>query len=92
MSSCRQASVLRRLQDGLSASQLAFRQQNLVPSQAQAAGVHAGDIILGVDGKTLDMDVIAFLRYVNRNYLVGEQVTVNLLRDGKRLDLKMTLR
>ena len=33
-------------------------------------------------------DVIGFLRYVGHSYLVGDQVTVNLLRDGKRLDLK----
>ena len=77
---------------GLTAKQLAFRQQDSVPSQAQAAGVRGGDVILGVDGKELEMDVIGFLRYVGRSYLVGDQVTVNLLRDGKRLDLKMTLR
>lgn len=77
---------------GLPAKQLAFRQQNSVPSQAQAAGVRGGDIILGVDGKALEMDVIGFLRYVNRSYLVGDSVTINLLRAGKRLDLKMALR
>ena len=33
-----------------------------------------------------------FLRYIERNYLVGDQVTVNVLRDGKRLNLPMTLR
>jgi hypothetical protein len=26
-----------------------------------------------------------------RNYLVGDRVKVNLLRDGKRMDLTMTL-
>src|SRR5205807_5637686 len=77
---------------GLRATQLAFRQQKSVPRQAESAGVHPEDIILGVDGKTFETDVIGFLRYVNRNHLVGERVTINLLRDGKRLDLKMTLR
>jgi S1-C subfamily serine protease len=77
---------------GLSPTQLAFRQKDSMPAQARQAGIRPGDIILGVDHKQLDnMDVIDFLRYVRRNYLIGEQVTVNILRDGKRLNLPMTL-
>jgi S1-C subfamily serine protease len=75
---------------GLSAKQLAFRQKDTVPTQAKAAGVRGGDIILGLDDQQLEMDVDDFLRYVERNYLVGEKATVNLLRDGKRLNLTMT--
>ena len=37
------------------------------------------------------MDVDGFQRYVERNYLIGDRVTINLLRDGKRMDLPMTL-
>ena len=77
---------------GLSAQRLAFRQQHPVPSQPKAAGVRTGDIILGIDGKVLEMDVGDFIHYVARNYLVGDRVTVNLLRDGKRLDLVMPLK
>jgi S1-C subfamily serine protease len=77
---------------GLSAKQLAFRQQAPVSTLAQAAGIRAGDVILGVDDRTLEMDVIDFLRYVERNYLAGDRVTVNVLRDGQRLRLGMTLR
>lgn len=76
---------------GLSAKRLAFRQRDSVHSQAKAAGVRAGDVILGVDGRPLEMDVLDFLRFVRRTYLVGDRVTVNVLRDGKRLDLPMTL-
>jgi hypothetical protein len=75
---------------GLSANQLAFRHWEVVHSQAKAAGVRGGDVILGVDDKQLDTDVSGFQRYIERNYLVGDQVTVNLLRDGKRLNLPMT--
>jgi serine protease Do len=77
---------------GLAPGQLAFRQRSAVPRQAADAGVRAGDVILGVDGKRLDVDADEFLRYVQRSYLVGDRVEVNLLRDGKRLDLPMTLR
>ncbi len=77
---------------GLSSRQLAFRQKDPVSSQAQAAGVRPGDIILGINGQSPEMDILDFLRYVRRSYLVGDRVTVNLLRDGRRLDLPMTLR
>ncbi len=77
---------------GLAAKRLAFRQQSPVPSQPKVAGVRAGDVILGVDGKALEMDVGDFVHYVARNYLVGDRLTVNVLRDGKRLDLVMTLK
>lgn len=77
---------------GLRSTQLAFRQKESVPAQARQAGIRPGDIILGVDDKHLDnMDVIDFLTYVRRNYLIGDRVTVNLLRAGKRLNLPMTL-
>jgi len=77
---------------GLSAKQLAFRQRDSVSTQAKTAGVQASDIILGFDDKSLDMDVADFLHYVEGNYLVGEKVTVNIIRDGKRLNLNMTFR
>jgi S1-C subfamily serine protease len=77
---------------GLSDAQLAFRQKDSIPTQAREAGIRPGDIILGVDDRQLDgMDVIDFLRYVRRTYLIGDRVTVNLLRDGKRMNLPMTL-
>jgi hypothetical protein len=75
---------------GLSAQQLAFRQRGSVPAQARAAGIQPGDVILGIDDKSLETDVTGFLHYVQRNYLVGDQATINLLRDGKRLNVTMT--
>ena len=75
---------------GLSTSQLAFRQQNSIPPPVQAAGIQGGDIILGVDDHALDMDVAGFAHYIQGNYLVGDKVTVNLIRDGKRLNLSLT--
>jgi predicted metalloprotease with PDZ domain len=76
---------------GLPAKQLAFRQKDVVPAQAKAAGIRPGDIILGIDDKRLEMDADGFLGYVQRNYLAGDRVTVNILRDGKRKNLTMTL-
>ncbi len=76
---------------GLSPKQLAFRQGDPVPSQAQTAGIRPGDIILGVDDKTLETDAEGFRDHIRQNYVIGDRVTVNLLRDGKRTNLAMTL-
>jgi S1-C subfamily serine protease len=77
---------------GLPANRLAFRQTDSLAEQARQAGVRGGDVIVGIDGRELEMDVDGFLRYVRNNYLIGDRVTLNLFRDGKRLDLAMTLR
>lgn len=76
---------------GLAPTRLAFRQNSSLTEQAKAAGVHEGDIVLGFDGQTLEMSVDEFRRYVKRNYLIGDLVTVNVIREGRPLELTMTL-
>jgi serine protease Do len=76
---------------GLTPQQLAFRQKDSVSTQAKNAGIQSGDIILGFDDRVLDMDAFAFQYHVQSNYLIGDRVTVNLIRDGKRLNLPMNL-
>ncbi len=76
---------------GLTTKQLAFRQKEPVHSQAKAAGIRAGDVILGVDDRPLEMDELGLHRYVRSHYVVGEKVTVKLLREGKQMNLGMTL-
>jgi serine protease Do len=77
---------------GLGEKQLAFRQDKNVPSDLRAAGIQGSDIVIGVDNLALDMTVLEFLAYVRRNYLVGDQISLNLVRNGKRLDLPLTLK
>lgn len=76
---------------GLDPEKLAFRQKNRVAKQAHAAGIKPGDIILGFNNERLKLDAYEFLRYVRATFVVGDEVTVNLIRDGKRMDLPMTL-
>ena len=54
--------------------------------------VSEGDIILGFDDLELEMTAYDFLGYVRRNYLVGDSVTINLIRDGRQLQLPFVLR
>jgi membrane-associated protease RseP (regulator of RpoE activity) len=76
---------------GLSAQRLAFRQGPFVSDPARRAGIRQNDIILGVDGKQLDMSERQFAAYIRVNYRVGDRVTYNILRRGQRLDVPLTL-
>jgi serine protease Do len=76
---------------GLRAKRLAFRQGPFVSEPARRAGIRQNDIILGVDGKVLDMTQRQFHAYVRLNYRVGDRVVYNILRRGQRLDLPLTL-
>jgi hypothetical protein len=76
---------------GLSAARLAFRQKDNMPAQAKKAGVQPGDIIVGVDDRKLEMTAYQFLTYIRGNYVKGETLTLNLIRNGKRLNLPMQL-
>ena len=80
-----------RQQLGLTPTQLAFRHREKIHRQAQPAGVKPGDIILGFNDEQLDMGVYEFETYVRRRYVAGDQVTINLIREGKRLKLRMTI-
>jgi len=76
---------------GLKPGQLAFRQQKEVSEHATKFGFKAGDVILGIDGLEPNTTMTPFLFFVRRNYLAGDRVKVIVLRDGKRIEIPMTL-
>jgi hypothetical protein len=76
---------------GLPKDRLAFRQSVTVAAAAKLAGVKAYDVILGFAGRDWPMNARRFNAFVRLNYAVGDTVTVNVLRAGKRLALPMTL-
>jgi predicted metalloprotease with PDZ domain len=76
---------------GLDGKQLAFRQGNFVPRPAQQAGIRIHDIILGVAGRPLEMTARQFEAYIRLNFQVGATVHYDVLRDGKRLRVPLTL-
>jgi hypothetical protein len=75
----------------LSPKRLAFRQGPFVAAPARQAGIRSGDVIIGVDGKELEMSARQFGAYVRTRYKVGDTITLNLLRDGKALDVPLKL-
>src|SRR5262249_25043350 len=85
-------SVREKRKLGLPPARLAFEQGPFVSEAARQAGRRQGDVVVGVEGKMLSLSGRQFLAHVRMNYKVGGQVTYNLLRDGKRVDVVMTLR
>lgn len=75
----------------LSDKQLAFRLGD-VDDRARDAGLKKGDVVVGVEGLKLEMAMIEFFGHLRKNYLAGERVTFNVLRDGKAVDVPLTLR
>jgi membrane-associated protease RseP (regulator of RpoE activity) len=75
----------------LSEKALAVWQGDYLTPAAKAAGLRAGDVVVGVDGKSPEMTMAQFNAYVRTTYKVGDKVTYNILRDGKRVDVPLTL-
>ncbi len=76
---------------GLSAEQLAFRQNDRLQARARQAGFQSDDVIVGLDDKQLDMGVDEFRDYVRRQYLIGDTITLTLIRDGRVLKIPLKL-
>jgi hypothetical protein len=77
---------------GLAPRRLALRQGDFVSEPARQAGIRQGDVIIGVDGKALEMTAQQFAGHVRLTYQVGDPITYNILRDGKRVDMSLRLR
>jgi hypothetical protein len=77
---------------GLAEKRAVFRQDKFVHSTLKAVGIQKDDVVIGIDGKEIEGTMENFLGYVRRNFLVGDKVTFNLLRDGKKVDAEMTLK
>jgi S1-C subfamily serine protease len=70
--------------------QLAVRQRAPV-GELKAAGVRAGDILVGIDKELVGLDREGLCKFIFREYLVGDRVQLIVLRDGKRLTLPLVL-
>jgi S1-C subfamily serine protease len=70
---------------------VAFRQDRVL-ADLRPSGLKEGDVVIGVDGQALEMTLRQFLAHVRTSYVSGDKVTLNVLREGKRLDLPLTLR
>jgi predicted metalloprotease with PDZ domain len=76
---------------GLGEKRLAYKQDKIVNKEAQRIGVQPGDIYIGINGEKLEMEGLEFLGYIRRNFFKGDRVELNIIRNGKQLDLKVML-
>lgn len=77
---------------GLDPKQATLKQDPTVHASLLTVGLQGGDVIVGFDGKTFTGDYETLYAHVRRNYLVGDVVTLNAIRNGKKVDLKLTLK
>ena len=77
---------------GLGEKRAAFRQDKTVHRTLREAGIEPLDVVIGFDGKAVDGELSDLLGFVRRNYLVGDAVTVDVIRDGKPTAVKLTLK
>ena len=76
---------------GLEPKRLAMALGPFLPPVARQAGLRQGDIIVGVDGKRLEMTAGQFDVYIRLEYQPGQKLTYNLLRGGRPENVTMTL-
>jgi S1-C subfamily serine protease len=77
---------------GIPETRAAFRQDKFVHSTLKAVGLQKDDVIVGFDGKGIDGTMDDYLAFVRREHLVGDVVTLNVLRSGKPTAIKLTLK
>ena len=76
---------------GLGPKRLAFAMGKFVPQPARRSGIRADDIILGIDGRKLEMTMLQFNVFIRLNFQPGDRIVYNVIRNGKRLEIPMTL-
>jgi hypothetical protein len=81
-----------KAQLGLDPKQATLKQDPIVHASLETAGLRGGDVIIGFDEKTFTGDRETLYSHIRRNHLVGDVVTLNVLRNGKKVDLKLTLK
>lgn len=57
---------------------------------AQEAGIKAGDIIIAVNGQKVT--TASALNKIKNNMKIGDKMTLTLFRDGREMDVELTLR
>jgi serine protease Do len=76
---------------GIGPAQLAFRQNGFVPRAAQQAGLRVNDVVVGIDGRPLEMNARQFEAHVRLHFQVGQTVRYDVLRGGQRLSVPIKL-
>lgn len=77
---------------GLPESQAAVRQDKFVHSTLKAAGLKAGDVVIAIDGKPVLGAMEEMLARVRRDHVVGDEVVLDVRRDGQAVEVRLKLK
>jgi len=80
----KQAAILNEVPQG------AYIREVIADSPAAKAGLQAGDIITHIDGQRLEDDAASLAKIINRKK-VGEEIELQVWRDGQKLVIKVKL-
>ncbi len=75
--------VEEKMKMGITENQLAVRQDKFVHSTLKKIGLQKGDIVVGLSGQKIDGKMKTLLDRVRSNYLAGDKVTLEVLREGE---------
>ena len=77
---------------GLKENQLAIRQDKFVHSTLRKIGLQNADVLIGLNGRMLEGGMKDLAAQIRANYLVGDKVTLEILRGGKPMSLEAALK
>jgi serine protease Do len=77
---------------GLSDANAAVRQDKFVHSTLKTAGLLRDDVIVGVNGKPVPGGMDDLTGYVRREFMAGDVVGLDVIREGKPVVVKVTLK
>ena len=77
---------------GLLEANAAVRQDKFVHSTLKAAGLLRDDVVVGVNGKPVAGGMDELMGYVRREFVVGNVVGLDVIREGKPVVVKVTLK
>ena len=77
---------------GLSEANAAVRQDKFVHSTLKAAGLLRDDVVVGVNGKPVAGGMDDLTGYVRREFVAGDVIGLDVIREGKPVVVKVTLK
>lgn len=86
----RQGVLITEVQEGSPAEQAGLQGGETIGEYAGISFPYDGDIVTAINGETV-LDSDDLVSYLELNTSVGDVVTMSILRDGKKQDVKMTL-
>jgi hypothetical protein len=77
---------------GLPEKMFAMRHDKFVHSTLKKIGVQENDVLYRLDGQSVPGTIKEIQNYVKRNYLSGDRLKIDLLRDGKKVQVELELK